>query len=132
MIGCTKLQLGSLYPKKLFLEIDGKSWIIIINNRMRNSMEFEDINHKNLSCCRCYERVLKRQRMIIFGETTMMNDLFLYLYNPTMKSIEISIQIVGGIESGWSVLGVLKAPPLFTWHISHSYTKVWNSCFIES
>jgi hypothetical protein len=33
----------------------------------------------------------------------MMTDLFLDLGKPTMKSIEISVQIVGGIESGWSV-----------------------------
>jgi hypothetical protein len=32
-----------------------------------------------------------------------MMDLLLDLGRPTMKSIEMSIQIVGGIESGWSV-----------------------------
>jgi hypothetical protein len=33
----------------------------------------------------------------------MMTDLFPDLGKPTMKCIEISHQIVGGIESGWSV-----------------------------
>jgi hypothetical protein len=41
--------------------------------------------------------------------TTMMTDIFLDLGKPTMKSIEIFIQIVGdsGSGSGWSVSGGL-------------------------
>jgi hypothetical protein len=41
----------------------------------------------------------------------MMTDLFLDLGNPTMKSIEISLQIVGGIRSSWSVPGSLTIFP---------------------
>jgi hypothetical protein len=44
--------------------------------------------------------------------TTMMTDLFLDLGNPTMKSIDISLQIVGGIESSFFVLGDLIVYPL--------------------
>ena len=44
--------------------------------------------------------------MSIFGNiktTTMMNDLLLELGNPTIKTIDISLQIVGGIGSSCSV-----------------------------
>jgi hypothetical protein len=37
----------------------------------------------------------------------MMTDLLLDMGKTTMKSIQISIHIVGGIESGWSVPRVL-------------------------
>jgi hypothetical protein len=43
----------------------------------------------------------------------MMNDLFHDLGRPTMKSIEISIQILGIIGSGWSVPRDLKIYFLF-------------------
>jgi hypothetical protein len=43
--------------------------------------------------------------------TTIMTDLFPNLGNPTMKSIEISCQIEGGIRSGWSVPGALTFYP---------------------
>jgi hypothetical protein len=36
-----------------------------------------------------------------------MIELLPKLSNPTMNSIEIYVQIVVGIGSGWSVLGVL-------------------------
>jgi hypothetical protein len=39
-------------------------------------------------------------------------ELFHDLGNPTMKSIEISVQIVGGIGSGWNVPGALNVSPL--------------------
>jgi hypothetical protein len=42
----------------------------------------------------------------------MMTDLFPDLGNPTIKSIEISLQIVGGIRSGCSVPGALTVSPL--------------------
>jgi hypothetical protein len=42
----------------------------------------------------------------------MMTDLLLNLGNPTMKSIEISIQMVGGIKTDWSVPGALNVSPL--------------------
>jgi hypothetical protein len=45
--------------------------------------------------------------------TTMTTYLLPDLGKPTMKSIEISLQIVGGIESGCRVLGVLTISPLF-------------------
>jgi len=38
----------------------------------------------------------------------MMTNLFPDLGKPTMKSMEISCQIAGGIESGWSVTRALK------------------------
>jgi hypothetical protein len=41
-----------------------------------------------------------------------MTDLFPYLDNPAMNSIEISIQIEGGIGRGWSVPGILNVSPL--------------------
>jgi hypothetical protein len=44
--------------------------------------------------------------------TTMMTDLLLDLGKPTIKSIEISHQIVGGIESGCSVPGDFTVSPL--------------------
>jgi hypothetical protein len=47
--------------------------------------------------------------------TTMMTDLFPDLGKPTMKSIEIYVWIVGGIGSGWNVLGALTVSPLFHW-----------------
>jgi hypothetical protein len=37
----------------------------------------------------------------------MMTDLLSDLGKPTMKAIEISFQIVGGIDSSWSMLGSL-------------------------
>jgi hypothetical protein len=37
----------------------------------------------------------------------MMTNLLPNLGNLTMKSMEISVQILGGIESGWSVPGAL-------------------------
>jgi hypothetical protein len=42
----------------------------------------------------------------------MMTDLFPDLGKPTIKSIEISHQIVGGIGSGCSVPGDLTVSPL--------------------
>jgi hypothetical protein len=53
--------------------------------------------------------------MSIFGKAIDYNhddDLFPDLGNPTMKSIEISIHIVGGIGRGWSVPGILIVSPL--------------------
>jgi hypothetical protein len=43
----------------------------------------------------------------------MMTDLLPDLGNPIMKSIEISLQIVGGIGSGCSVPRALTFSPLF-------------------
>ena len=43
---------------------------------------------------------------------TMMTDLFPDLGKPTMKSIEISHKIEGGIRSGWSVPGALRVSSL--------------------
>jgi hypothetical protein len=42
----------------------------------------------------------------------MMNDLLPDLGKPTMESIEISLQIEGGIESVCSVTGALTISPL--------------------
>ena len=56
--------------------------------------------------------------------TTMMTDLFPDLGKPKMKFIEISVQIVGQIGSGWSVSGVVTVSPLLSWKVSHSTTKV--------
>jgi hypothetical protein len=42
----------------------------------------------------------------------MMTDLFPDLGKPTMKSIEISLQIAGGIRSSWSVPRALIVSPL--------------------
>jgi hypothetical protein len=53
--------------------------------------------------------------MSIFGNiktTTMMNDLLLELGNPTIKTIDISLQIVGGIRSGCIVTRDLIVSPL--------------------
>jgi hypothetical protein len=44
--------------------------------------------------------------------TTMMTNLFPDLGKPVIKSIELSLQIVGGIGSGCSVLGDLIVSPL--------------------
>ena len=44
--------------------------------------------------------------------TTMMTNLLHDLGNPTMKSIEMSIQIAGGIGSSLSVPGDLIVSPL--------------------
>jgi hypothetical protein len=44
--------------------------------------------------------------------TTMMTDLFPDLGKPTIKSIEISRQIAGGIESSCSVPRDLTVSPL--------------------
>jgi hypothetical protein len=42
----------------------------------------------------------------------MMTDLLPDLGKPKIKSIEISLQIAGGIESGCSVLGAFTISPL--------------------
>jgi hypothetical protein len=42
-----------------------------------------------------------------------MKDLFPDLGNPTIKSIEMSLQIMGGIGSGWSVPRFFMVSPLF-------------------
>jgi hypothetical protein len=42
----------------------------------------------------------------------MMTDLLPYLGKPVIKSIEISLQIAGGIGSGYSVPGDLTFSPL--------------------
>jgi len=42
----------------------------------------------------------------------MMTHLLPDLGNPTMKSIEISLQIEGGIDNSSSVLGALTVSPL--------------------
>jgi hypothetical protein len=44
--------------------------------------------------------------------TSMMTDLLLDLGKPTIKSIEISHEIAGGIGSGCSVLGDLTVSTL--------------------
>jgi hypothetical protein len=55
---------------------------------------------------------------------TMMTDLFPDLDMPTIKSIEMSLQIVGANGSVCSVTGDLTISPLFHWKTSHSATKV--------
>jgi hypothetical protein len=45
--------------------------------------------------------------------TTMMTELLSNLGNPTMKFIEISRQIEGGVKRGWSVPGALTVSLLF-------------------
>ena len=70
---------------------------------------------------------LERQSM-----TTMMIELFPDLGKTTLKYIEISHQIAGGIRSGWNVPGALISSPFLCWQTSHSATKVWTSWFIPS
>jgi hypothetical protein len=61
-----------------------------------------------------------------------MTDVFPDLGKPTMKSIEISVQIVGGSGSSWSVpQGFPVFPPLHL-QVSHLTTKVQMSYFIPS
>jgi hypothetical protein len=52
--------------------------------------------------------------------TTMMTNLFLSLGKPTIKSIEISIQIFVGIGKGCNYLKGFTISPLFLWHVPHS------------
>ena len=61
-----------------------------------------------------------------------MTKLFPNLGKPTINSIEISIQILGGIERGWSVLAALIVSLLFQRQVSHSATKMRMLCFIPS
>jgi hypothetical protein len=62
----------------------------------------------------------------------MMIDLFPDLGKSVIKSIKISFQIAGGIESGCSVTIDLTIYPYLHWHTSHSVTKLRMSCFIPS
>jgi hypothetical protein len=57
------MELEQFLPKSV-----SESSIMIRNNRMRHSMEFEDIIHKHLSHYGCCEWVLKRKKMSIFGK----------------------------------------------------------------
>jgi hypothetical protein len=61
-----------------------------------------------------------------------MTDVFADLGKPTMKSIEISIQIVGGNGSRWSVPQGFPLFALLHLQVSHLTTKVEMSCFIPS
>jgi len=54
------------------------------------------------------EEEKKRKYLVRRSTTTMMTKLFLDLGKLTMNSIEMSFQIVGGIEIGWSVPGFLS------------------------
>jgi hypothetical protein len=77
---------------------------------MRYSMNLEYMIHEKLIHSGCSKWMLKSTKMSILGKTinyTMMSDLFPNLGNPTIKSIEMSLQIVGRIGSSWSVLGDL-------------------------
>ena len=49
------------------------------------------------------EEEKKRKYLVRRSTTTMMTKLFLDLGKLTMNSIEMSFQIVGGIEIDWSV-----------------------------
>ena len=73
-------------------------------------MKLEDLIHEKLSHNGGYKWVLKSTKMSIHGRlstTTMMTNLLPDLGNPTIKSIEISLQIAGGIGRGCSVPGDL-------------------------
>jgi len=97
----TEMQLGFLDFQQFLPKLVGESSILVRDNRMRHAMEFEYIIHKKLNHSGCVEWVLKRKKWTYlerWSTTTMMTDLFLDFGNPTMKSIEISIQIVGGNE----------------------------------
>jgi hypothetical protein len=87
-------------------KIVGESGIFVIYNRMRHAMKFENMIHKNLSHCGCCEWMLKRKNSAYLerqSTTTMITDLFPDLGNPTTKSMETSLQIVGVIGSSCSV-----------------------------
>ena len=78
-------------------------------------MKLEDTIHEEMSHNGGSKWVLKSTKMSILGKTittTMMTDLLPDLGKPTIKSIEISRQITGGIRSGCSVPGYLTVSPL--------------------
>jgi hypothetical protein len=53
------MQLGSLELEQFLPKVVGESWIMVRDNRVGHSMEFEDIIHENLSHCGCCEWVLE-------------------------------------------------------------------------
>jgi hypothetical protein len=58
MIGGAQIKLVSLEHEQFLPNIASESWILVRDNRMRNSMEFEYIIHKNISHFGCDEWVL--------------------------------------------------------------------------
>jgi hypothetical protein len=107
--------LCALEPEELLPKIVCESGMSVRYNRMRHSMKLENMIHGNMSHCGCCEQVLKRKKMSIFVKDinyTMMTDLLSNLGKSTMKYIEMSLQIAGGIESSCSVPGALAVSPL--------------------
>jgi hypothetical protein len=62
------MQLGALETEQFLPKIVGKSGISVRDNRMRHAMNLEDIIHENLIHSRCFEWVLERIEMSIFGK----------------------------------------------------------------
>jgi len=68
----------------------------------------------------------------ILSSATIMTDLFPDFGNPTMKSMDRSVHIVGRIGNGCNDLGVSIVSPFFLWKISHSAKKVKISFYIPA
>jgi hypothetical protein len=68
MIDHAEMKLGSLELEQFLPKIAGKIWITVGDNRVENSMKFEDIIHENLNHCGCYEWLLGGTYMSIFGK----------------------------------------------------------------
>jgi hypothetical protein len=49
LIGHDEMQLGSLDIEQFFPKFHGEIWMMVGDNRVWNSMKFEDIIHENLS-----------------------------------------------------------------------------------
>jgi hypothetical protein len=92
-----------------------ESWATIKNNRMWHAMKLENMIHEKFSHNGCCKWVLKSTKMSILGKMIKYHHdefLFFDLGKLTIKSIEISHQIVGGIRSDCSVPGDLSVSPL--------------------
>jgi hypothetical protein len=62
----------------------------------------------------------------------MMTGLLLAFGRPTIKSMEMLVQILARMGNGCRDYGVFIVSPLFHWKISHSVIKLRMSFFIPS
>ena len=58
VIGSVEIELSSLDPKQLLLEIGCEGGVMVHDNSLRHTMEFKDIIYEDLSYHRGLERVL--------------------------------------------------------------------------
>jgi hypothetical protein len=105
MVSGTEIELDSIQANKFFPKRACESWITITHNGGWDSMQLENIFKKNLGHSRgCIGWLIgvKWPYFDNLSTTTNMVVLPLEVGNPSMKSIEMSVQIASGMGKGYN------------------------------